>query len=176
MKFNSPLSENVLCAERNQLVLIVKLSMDYLTYNAVNSCSMIKSLWKFCRWKLNWEKSIIKKTITFVTLAARTSTDRLPWTTSTDALEIGPVQRCCSMSLAWSFPNSTSGRDHRISNKKRQPKKWKNLHKNNLISTWIFVIPYKWSFPFFKNKMWPRCSFCEVLKNMLKCKTGKVSQ
>lgn len=41
--------------------------------------------------------------------------------------------------------------------------------------TCIFVIPYKWSFSFFKIKMWPRCSFCEVLKNMLQCRTSKVS-
>ena len=45
---------------------------------------------------------------TFVTPTDLTSTDRLPWTTSRDALEIGPVQRCCNRSLAWSLPNSTS--------------------------------------------------------------------
>lgn len=45
---------------------------------------------------------------TFVIPTARTSTERPPWTTSTAALEIGPVQRCCNMSLAWSLPNSTS--------------------------------------------------------------------
>lgn len=38
--------------------------------------------------------------ITFVTPTARTSTERLPWTTSTDAFEMGPVQRCCNISLA----------------------------------------------------------------------------
>lgn len=61
---------------------------------------------------------------TFVTPTARTSTDRLPCTTSTDAFEIGPVQRCCSISLAWSFPNSISTINNYIIRSKNRKKDW----------------------------------------------------
>ncbi len=45
---------------------------------------------------------------TFETPTGRTSTDLPPWTTSTAALEMGPVQRCCSILRACTLPNSVS--------------------------------------------------------------------
>ena len=46
--------------------------------------------------------------LTFEKPTGLTSTDLEPWTMSTGALLMGPVHRCCSRSLAWSRPNSTS--------------------------------------------------------------------
>lgn len=48
------------------------------------------------------------KECTFETPIGRTSTDLRPWTTSTAALEIGPVHKCWSIFRAWTLPNSKS--------------------------------------------------------------------
>ena len=114
----------------------------------------------------------INHIVTFVTPTARTSTDRLPWTTSTEAFEIGPVQRCCNISLAWSLPNSTSTiiviSEQNNNEASSRDKKFQNLAGPNSkkTRTCILVIPYKWCFTAFK--MWSGSTFCEVLKNMLK--------
>ena len=95
--------------------------MNYLSQDTTNSCTLYThkiieneiDMWFFfflvanriiCDMKKH--KTIMKRLpATFVTPTAPTSTDWPPWMTSTDALGIGLVHKCCNISLAWSLPN-----------------------------------------------------------------------